>query len=65
MSGEVVARFGTGPAEFGARALGNRSIIADPREYDVINHINKLVKMRDFGCLLPQAFWKKELRTIL
>ena len=46
--GEVVARFGTGPAEFGARALGNRSIIADPREYDVINHINKLVKMRDF-----------------
>ena len=47
-SGEVVARFGTGAAEFGARALGNRSIIADPREYDVINHINKLVKMRDF-----------------
>ena len=46
--GRDVARFGTGPAEFGARALGNRSIIADPREYDVINHINKLVKMHDF-----------------
>ena len=34
--------------EFGARALGNRSIIADPRRPDVIHHINKLVKMRDF-----------------
>ena len=34
--------------EFGARALGNRSILADPRKPDVIHHINKLVKMRDF-----------------
>ena len=34
--------------EFGARALGNRSILADPRRPDVIHKINKLVKMRDF-----------------
>ena len=34
--------------EFGARALGNRSILADPRRPDVIHRINKLVKMRDF-----------------
>lgn len=46
--GDVVARFGTENMEFGARALGNRSIIADPRRPDVIHHINKLVKMRDF-----------------
>ena len=46
--GDVVARFGTDSMEFGARALGNRSIIADPRRPDVIHHINKLVKMRDF-----------------
>ncbi len=46
--GDVVARFGIGKMEFGARALGNRSILADPRQPDVIHHINKLVKMRDF-----------------
>jgi carbamoyltransferase len=46
--GDVVARFGSGKMEFGARALGNRSIIADPRRPDVLHHINKLVKMRDF-----------------
>ena len=47
-NGDVVARFGSGQMEFGARALGNRSILADPRRPDVIHHINKLVKMRDF-----------------
>ena len=46
--GDVVARYGKGGMEFGARALGNRSILADPRRPDVIHHINKLVKMRDF-----------------
>lgn len=47
-AGDVIARFGGESAEFGARALGNRSIIADPRRAEVIHHINKLVKMRDF-----------------
>ena len=35
-------------SEFGARALGNRSIIADPRKPDVIKKINEKVKSRDF-----------------
>ncbi len=47
-NGEVVARFSGNPMEFGARALGNRSILADPRNQETINYINKLVKMRDF-----------------
>lgn len=47
-NGDVIARFGSGRMEFGARALGNRSILADPRRPDVLHHINKLVKMRDF-----------------
>ena len=46
--GDIVARFGGGRMEFGSRALGNRSILADPRKPSVIHHINKLVKMRDF-----------------
>ena len=45
--GKVVARF-AGRMEFGARALGNRSILADPRNKDVVEEINKMIKMRDF-----------------
>lgn len=45
--GDVVAR-SAGPMEFGPRALGNRSIIADPRRLDVVATINDTVKQRDF-----------------
>jgi carbamoyltransferase len=45
--GEVVAR-STGPAEFGARALGNRSILADASRPDVVRVINDMIKSRDF-----------------
>lgn len=45
--GEVVARF-KGRMEFGARALGNRSILANPLDWDTINRINKMIKKRDF-----------------
>lgn len=45
--GEVVARF-TGRMEFGARALGNRSILADPSDLRVVRIINEMVKSRDF-----------------
>lgn len=37
-----------GPMEFGARALGNRSILADPKNQDVVRVINQMVKKRDF-----------------
>ncbi|QQG45469.1 MAG: carbamoyltransferase [Candidatus Sungiibacteriota bacterium] len=43
----VVARF-DGKMEFGARALGNRSILADPREWGVVKEINRMIKSRDF-----------------
>jgi carbamoyltransferase len=36
-----------GPAEFGPRALGNRSILADPRPADMKDRINSLVKFRE------------------
>lgn len=45
--GVVVARV-AGRMEFGARALGNRSILADPRKLDVIQEINDRIKNRDF-----------------
>ena len=34
--------------EFGARALGNRSILADPRDLVNVQVINRMIKMRDF-----------------
>ncbi|MAA51613.1 MAG: carbamoyltransferase [Phycisphaerae bacterium] len=44
---EIIARC-VGRSEFGARALGNRSILANPRNYKNIELINKLIKNRDF-----------------
>ena len=37
-----------GKAEFGARALGNRSILIDPVNLDVQQRLNKDIKSRDF-----------------
>lgn len=45
--GKVLSRF-CGRMEFGARALGNRSILADPRSPSMIRKINEKIKNRDF-----------------
>jgi carbamoyltransferase len=45
--GEIVARF-KGRTEFGARALGNRSILANPAVPGVVKVINEMIKCRDF-----------------
>ena len=50
--GEVVARF-SGRGEFGSRALGNRSILADPRSPETVRTINEMIKQRD--CWMPFA----------
>jgi carbamoyltransferase len=46
-NGEVVARM-NGRAEWGARALGNRSILANPSNFETVKHINEMIKNRDF-----------------
>jgi carbamoyltransferase len=43
----VVARC-AGRMEFGARALGNRSILANPSDPRVVGVINRMIKNRDF-----------------
>lgn len=45
--GNIVARY-KGYMEFGARALGNRSILADPSNYESVKEINSMIKNRDF-----------------
>ncbi|WP_048584251.1 carbamoyltransferase family protein [Streptomyces viridochromogenes] len=51
--GRVVAWF-QGAMEFGPRALGNRSILADPRGPGMRDHLNSVVKQReDFRPFAP------------
>ncbi|MBZ0166401.1 MAG: carbamoyltransferase, partial [Candidatus Omnitrophica bacterium] len=45
--GKILGRC-TGPMEFGLRSLGNRSILADPRNPDTLRKINTAIKFRDF-----------------
>lgn len=45
--GNAVGNF-AGRDEWGARALGNRSLLADPRSRDTIRIINEMIKGRDF-----------------
>ncbi|HUA52663.1 MAG TPA: carbamoyltransferase C-terminal domain-containing protein [Candidatus Sulfotelmatobacter sp.] len=44
---QIVARC-TGPMEFGARALGNRSILAHPGKAENLELLNDAIKERDF-----------------
>lgn len=45
--GKIIARC-AGRMEFGQRSLGNRSILADPRDLRVKERINAAIKSRDF-----------------
>lgn len=53
-----------GHGEIGPRALGHRSILADPRDYEMKNKINKIKKreeFRPFGCsTIDSEFNKSE-----
>ncbi|WP_052667092.1 carbamoyltransferase C-terminal domain-containing protein [Nitriliruptor alkaliphilus] len=59
VAGEVVAR-AKGRMEFGARALGNRSILADPTRPDVVRIINDMIKSRDFWMPFAPAILAEE-----
>jgi carbamoyltransferase len=48
-----IAAVATGRAEFGPRALGNRSILADPRDPDIKNKVNKIKKREEFRPFAP------------
>lgn len=54
----IVARC-SGRMEFGARALGNRSVLANPSRMQNINKINRSVKKRDFWMpFAPAMLWE-------
>ncbi|HXK40911.1 MAG TPA: carbamoyltransferase C-terminal domain-containing protein [Candidatus Paceibacterota bacterium] len=56
---QIVARF-KGPMEFGARALGNRSILAHPSNFDNVRLINKMIKSRDFWMPFAPSILEEE-----
>lgn len=62
--GEVVARF-SGRMEFGARALGNRSILSRPDNLSVVSFINNAIKQRDFWMPFAPTILRDRARDYL
>ncbi len=63
--GKIVAR-ASGRMEFGARALGNRSILADPSDILNVEEINNMIKRRDFWMpFAPSILDSEEKRYII
>ena len=56
--GKIIARC-AGRMEFGQRALGNRSILADPRFLEIKEKINSAIKNRDFWMPFAPVILKK------
>ncbi|MDP2673195.1 MAG: carbamoyltransferase C-terminal domain-containing protein [Nanoarchaeota archaeon] len=62
--GEVVARC-SGKSEWGARALGNRSILANPKNKDTIRIINEKIKGRDFWMPFTPSILDKDIERYI
>ena len=62
--GCIVARC-SGRMEFGARALGNRSILADPSVDGVVEEINYMIKQRDFWMPFAPAVPSEDAADLL
>ena len=62
--GYVVARF-SGRLEFGQRALGNRSLLADPRKWETVEKINYKIKYRDFWMPFTPSMMIEEAERLL
>ncbi len=59
-NGEIVGWF-QGGSEIGPRALGNRSILADPRNSDMKDKLNHRVKFREsFRPFAPAILWEHQ-----
>lgn len=63
---KVVARV-EGREEFGARALGHRSILANPSTWHVVTEINRMIKKRDFwmpfACSILEEYADKYIQN--
>ncbi len=64
VKGKIIARF-AGRSEWGPRALGNRSILADPRDLKVINKLNFAIKLRDFWMPFAASILEEDAKDYL
>jgi carbamoyltransferase len=62
--GKIIARF-SGRDEWGPRALGNRSIMADPRHLRIIRRINFAIKHRDFWMPFAPSILEEDMAAYL
>lgn len=62
--GKIIARF-AGRSEWGPRALGNRSILANPRDLKVINKLNFAIKQRDFWMPFAASILEEDAKDYL
>jgi carbamoyltransferase len=58
LAGKVIGRF-QGRLEIGPRALGNRSVLADPRKPEVKDRINLLLKDANRSCHSHRPSWPR------
>jgi len=63
-AGHVVARF-AGREEWGPRALGNRSILADPRNMGLIRKLNFAIKHRDYWMPFAASILEEDAATYI
>lgn len=64
VEGRIVSRC-AGRMEYGQRALGNRSILADPRRIASLEHINQKIKYRDFWMPFTPSMMIEEAGRVL
>ena len=62
--GQIVGRL-SGPMEWGARSLGNRAILADPRDLRAVHRINRAIKMRDYWMPFAASMLEERAPTYL
>lgn len=61
---KIVGRL-KGRMEWGARALGNRSILMDPRRKDLIRKLNEQIKSRDFWMPFAASILEEDSKNYL
>ncbi len=62
--GKIIARF-HGRDEWGPRALGSRSIMADPRDLRIIRRLNFAIKHRDFWMPFAPSILEEDMDVYL
>ncbi|MEP0942327.1 MAG: carbamoyltransferase C-terminal domain-containing protein [Rhizobiaceae bacterium] len=63
-NGAICARF-SGRMEFGQRALGARSILADPRRWESVERVNNKIKYRDFWMPFTPSMTKEQADAMI